>query len=287
MPADHRGTWISGTKGHGVFRYNDSLENQQAGLAGKEVRFENQHIAVGGFPAESYYGGSASDATVEIKSVTGTNADSLAADAAMREKLGDRNWQRPEGFRWNHAGEPGSKSMELVQSRVYRSVAHKGPGAAPRAQTRTANARGATGRAMGALTVYLAARDVLQATGVLQPDYEVAERETYHFRAEDGSVFMVHAGGLFSSAKREYVEGPRKGQMEKITDAEVDQHRKQAEAEFGKYIPGSLFKEPRFIPGKQRSSLPLIVYKYGIAHEAGWIDEKGVHHYKNPRPLPI
>jgi hypothetical protein len=128
---------------------------------------------------------------------------------------------------------------------------------------------------------------VLMVHLILKPDYEVAERETYHFRAEDGSVFIVQPGGLFSSAKRQYVEGPRKGQAEEITDAEVEQHRKQAEAEFGKNIPGSLFGEPRFIPGKQRSSLPLIIYKYGIPHEAGWIDEKGVHHYSVPRPLPV
>jgi hypothetical protein len=177
--------------------------------------------------------------------------------------------------------------MELVRKDYHGGVAHKGPGAVPRAQARAANARGATGRAMGALTVYLAARDALQATGVLQPDYDVAERKTYHFRAEDGSVFVVDPGGLLTSAKREYVEGPRKGQTKKITHAEVEQHRKQAEAEFGKYIPGSLFREPRFIPGKQLKSLPLITYPYGIPHEAGWIDENGVHRFKNPRPLPI
>jgi hypothetical protein len=287
LPADHRGTWISGTKGHGIFRYNNSAENQQAGLASKEVRFENEHIAVGGFPAESYYGGNAASAGVEIENVTGSKADGLAADAAMRKKLGNLNWQRPKGYRWNHAGEAGSNVMELVRESEHVGIAHKGSAAAPRAQARDANTRGATGRAMGALTVYLAARDALQATGVLQPDYEAAERETYHFRAEDGSVFVVHPSGLFSSAKREYVEGQKKGQTEKISDAEVEQHRKQAEAEFGKYIQGSLFKEPRFIPGKRRKSLPLITHPNGVPHEAGWIDEEGVHHYAVPRPLPI
>ena len=138
-----------------------------------------------------------------------------------------------------------------------------------------------------ALTIYLAARDALQATGTLQPDYETAERETYHFRAEDGSVFVVHPGSLFSSARREYVDGPRKGRTETITNTEVEQHRQQAEAEFGKYLPGSLLKEPRFIPGKQRKSLPLYTYPNGVPHQAGWIDEKGVHRYAVPRPLPI
>jgi hypothetical protein len=40
LPADWRGTWISGTKGNGVFRYNNAIENQQAGIVGKEIRFE-------------------------------------------------------------------------------------------------------------------------------------------------------------------------------------------------------------------------------------------------------
>jgi hypothetical protein len=114
LPADHRGTWISGSRGHGTFRYNNSPENQQAGIAGKEVRFANQHIAVGGFPTEAYFGGDASRASVRIDVVKGTKADNRAADVKMREKLGDPTWKRPKGFRWNHAGESGSKTMELV-----------------------------------------------------------------------------------------------------------------------------------------------------------------------------
>jgi hypothetical protein len=286
LPADRRGTWVRGAKGDGVFRYNNSAENQAVGMAGREVRFENGYIGIGGFPSESYYQGSAEIATVHIKTVTATSADSSAADAMMREKLGNPNWERPNGYRWNHAGGPGSKTMELVDTTHIR-VAHKGSAATPRAEVRAANVRGATGRAMGALTVYLTSRDALRATGVLQPDYEVDERETYHFRAEDGSVFVVHPAGWFSQARKEYVAGPRKGHLETITDAQVDEHRKQAEAEFGKYISGSLFTEPRFIPGRQRKSLPLITYPFGIPHEAGWIDEKGVHRYPVPKALPI
>jgi hypothetical protein len=69
--------------------------------------------------------------------------------------------------------------------------------------------------------------------------------------------------------------------------ADVEQYRKRAEEEFGKYIPGSRIAEPRFIPGKQRTSVPIIIDKYGIPHEAGWIDEKGVHRHSIPRVLPI
>ena len=140
---------------------------------------------------------------------------------------------------------------------------------------------------MGVLTVYLMARDVFQAAGVLKPDYTVEERETYHFVAEDGSVFVVSPAGWFSSAQREFVAGPRKGQTEKITNAQVDGYRKKAEEEWGKYIPGSRVSEPRFIPGTKRHSLPWVIHKYGIPYDAGWIDEKGIHRYPVPRPQSI
>ncbi len=286
LPADERGSWISGTRGDGVFRFNDSPKNREAGLVGKEVRFENQHIAVGGFPPEFYYSGNSEHARVEIQSVTGFEADSVAADEAMRTKLGDPHWQRPKGYIWNHAGPPGSKSMELVDKEMHKRVSHKGWAAELRAIRRAARIQGRTARAMGALTVYLTARDALQAAGVLQPDYEVAERETYHFVDGNGSVFTVRPAGLFTSAKREFVAGPRKGQIETITSAQVDEYRRQAEQEWGKYVPGSLFSEPRFIPGSKRTSLPLIQYRNGIPYEVGWIDEKGVHRYPNPRPQP-
>jgi hypothetical protein len=273
-----------------VFRYNDSPENQKAGLVGKEVRFQNQNIAVGGLPAEADYEGSANAAKVEIDVVSGMEADNRAADAAMRKKLGDPKWQRPKGYLWNHAGPSGSKVMELVRRPVHEAVSHKGPAAEPRALRRAASTGGgpggATGRAMGALTVYLAARDALQAAGVLKPDYDEDDRETYHYVAEDGSIFTVQPGGFFSGASREFVAGPRKGHTEAITKEQVEAYRTQAEEEWGKYIPGSLFSEPRFIPGKKRKSLPLIEYRDGLPYNAGWIDEEGVHRHSNPRMLP-
>lgn len=140
---------------------------------------------------------------------------------------------------------------------------------------------------MGVLTVYLTARDALQAAGVLQPDYEAVAREMYHFVAEDGSVFIVSRAHLFSSFKREFVAGPRKGQTETISNAQVEEYQRLAEKEWGKYIPGTLFREPRFIPGTKRKSLPLIRYKYGIPYEGGRIDENGVHHFEVPETLTI
>ena len=110
---------------------------------------------------------------------------------------------------------------------------------------------------------------------------------TYHFVDKNGSEFIVVPGGRFSSSKREFVDGPRKGQSETITSDEMDDYRKQAEDEWGKYIPGSLLKDPRFIPGKRRKTLPLMIYEYGVPREAGWIDEEGVHRYSQPRPAVI
>ena len=152
LPADSRGTWVSGTKGNGIFRYSDSAENRLGNLVGKEVRYENDHIAVGGFPPESYHGGGADAVTVEIPKVTGFNADNLAADAAMRKKLGDPNWQRPKGYVWNHAGGPESTTMELVNEGTHKAISHKGPAAVPRAIRRIGRAGGGGVSAMGALT---------------------------------------------------------------------------------------------------------------------------------------
>ena len=282
LPAAHRGTWVQGTTGNGAFRFNDTIEHQRAGLAGKEVRFTNQYIAIGGFPPELYYGGSAESASVEIDAVRGTEADSMYSDERMRTKRRDPKWQRPAGYRWNHAGQPGSKVMELVDKNAHALVAHKGSAAEIRAQLRAAK-----GRAIAILSVYLEARDVLQTMGILQPEYSVAERETYHFIAEDGSVFVVWPGGWLSSPQQEFVSGPRQGQKEGMTRAEMEDCRKKAEEVWGKYIPGSLLSEPRFIPGTQRKTLPLIRERRGLPEEIGWIDEKGVHYYSGPKRIII
>jgi hypothetical protein len=282
LPADHRGTWIRGTKGDGVFQYNNSVENQKAGIAGKEIRYKNQHIAVGGFPAQSYYGGSAAKARVEIGTVTGSNADNIAADAAMRKKLRRPNWQRPKGFVWNHAGSPGSSTMELVKENLHKATAHKGAAAEVRAQLRSSRAQSSTSRALSVLTVYLMTRDALQYGGLLKPTYEVGERETYRFEAEDGSVFVVWPAGFFSSAQIEFVEGPRKGQKRTISNDDVEDYRKQAEKIWGKYIPGTWLSDPRFIPGTKRQTVPYIIWERGLPREIGFIDERGVHIHAIP-----
>jgi hypothetical protein len=248
------------------------------------VQFQDQHIGLGGFPADAYYGGSAATAGVEIESVTGTAADNLAADAAMRKKLGDPAWQRPKGYRWNHAGPPGSKALELVTEKAHVAIAHKGSAAAPRSERRGGKGAGGMGRALAVANVYLTAREALQAGGIFQPEYIVAEWAEYYFVADDGSVFTVQSSGWFRSAMRVFVAGRRKGNTERISNEKVEEYRKKAEEKWGKYIPGTLFSQPRFIPGTERTSLPFFEYPYGFPQEAGWIDETGVHRYSVPRP---
>lgn len=136
LPDADRGDWLSGARGEGAFRFNDSAQNQKAGLAGHEVRFHNQRIAKAGFPSEAYYEGDPEKASVEIQYVSGTKADGAAANQEMRLKRNEPTWQQPSEFRWNHAGEDGSKTMELVDKRFHDAVAHTGPGATPRAQRR-------------------------------------------------------------------------------------------------------------------------------------------------------
>jgi hypothetical protein len=82
--------------------------------------------------------------------------------------------------------------------------------------------------------------------------------------------------GWFGSYKRSYVAGPRAGETEKTTESEFEVYKKVAEETWGKYIPGSLFREPRFIPGTQRQTLPLTDER---GRNIGYIDEAGVHRY--------
>jgi hypothetical protein len=265
---------------NGVFEYADTPVNREARVVGLRVRYQNQYIGLGGFPAEAYYGGSAAGATVEIDTVTGGRADYAAADRAMRQKVGDPNWKRPSAYSWNHAGGPGSRTMELVERDVRGAVAHQGAASAPRAAARGA-VRGTVARALAVGSVYMTLRDAAKAAGIAQPDYDVIEAK-YYFVADDASVFTVERPGWFgwfSGPNRKYVAGPRAGQTEAITSADVAAYRREAEASWGRYIPGTLFREPRFIPGTQRRTLPL--YEGGLP--TGYIDESGVHRYPGLR----
>ncbi len=189
--------------------------------------------------------------------------------------------------------------MELVGEDFHKAVAHKGSAAERRAAGRIARTRaieakgarriggkgqGATSGAIAVLSVYMTTRDALQAAGILQPNYTVVEREDFHFVAADNSVFIVYPSWLWRSAMLEFVAGPRKGQTIDLTDAQADQYRQKGEEQWGKYIPGTLFSGPRFIPGVQKKSVPFFIFDHDVPQEAGWIDEKGVHRYSIPKP---
>lgn len=293
LPADWRGDWIKGSKGDGTFKFNNEAINQQRGLVGEEVRFKGGYIEPAGFPARAYYGGSASEATVVIATITGGDTDNLACDAAMRVKRGDPTWMRPETHRWNHAGPPGSRTMELVDAAFHEPVAHSGNASGIRALRRAAIPRatkqsprrgggpkgtGGVGRATAVLAIYLTARDALQAAGVLNPDYHVFEGGDYYFATTDGSVFIVWPGGWIGRARREFIAGPRKGDTEWISSKDVERYTKLAEKKWGRYTPGTLFWGPSFTPGTDRKSLPLLeIDENGFRRNAGWIDEQGVH----------
>jgi RHS repeat-associated protein len=282
FPSDKRGAWVEGTRGNGVFEYANTVQNRAAGIAGQRVRFANQCIGIGGFPAQFYYRGSAAAASVPIATIKGPDADFTAANRAMREKLNDPNWQQPAGYTWNHAGDSTSKTMELVQSDAHAAIAHEGSAALPRAERRLAQARGGTARVLAGLDAYLTFRDAAQAAGILKPDYDVITAP-YYFVADDKSVFIIQKPpswfSWFSSYKQIFVAGPRTGQTEDITNESFAKYQEQAEAQWGKYIPGSWFRDPRFIPGTSRETLPL----YDGYNEIGYVDEEGVHRYLYPR----
>src|SRR6185312_2311880 len=99
------------------------------------------------------------------------------------------------------------------------------------------------GKTIAVANVYLILPEALQAGGILNPDYEPVDAP-YFFLADDGSVFIVQEAGWFTNPKRVFIEGPRKGQSEVITKAEVQTYMGQADARWGRYIPGSLLRDP-------------------------------------------
>ena len=86
-----------------------------------------------------------------------------------------------------------------------------------------------------------------------------------------------------SRARRSSLSRARaKGRQKNSRGTEVEQYRNRAEQEFGKYIPGSLISQLRFIPGRQRTRLPLYDENRGVRREIGWIDASGVHYHFQP-----
>lgn len=254
LPAGTRGVWISGTPGNGVFEYGETPLNIQKNMVGLSVTFANGHIAVGGFPASAYYCGDPALATVNIETVLGTSADFAAADKQMRTKLGDPNWEQPKSITWNHAGEPGSTTLELVDYETHRSVKHKGNAAIVRSAPMVVNAT------LGVLNVYGTLKDAAEFAGAPSGKFTEGPHQDYYFAGLDGSVFTVTPQGLFSTGRRNYILGPKKGQSESLTCGQVNEYRKLGEELYGRYVPATWFlgNQPRFIPGTIRKTLPIM-----------------------------
>ena len=193
LPGDDRGIWVEGTRGNGVFEYSNTPLNQERNLVGTRVRFANNQIAPGGFPAAWYYGGDAEISRVQIEQVRGTRADQNAADAAYRVRTGNSEWRRPEGYTWNHVGGDGNQ-MELILTERHGRIAHEATASGPRATARGARAaRGAT-QALGvalAIATLLAVAEEAEAApgqngGLLSPTGPLSD---------PGTVLVVGAAG--------------------------------------------------------------------------------------------
>ena len=227
----------------------------------------------------------------------------LAADAAMRQRLNDPTWQRPNGYTWNHAGVPGARVMELVRGDLHAAVAHQGNATVVRAQMRASRVplpgsgvrvRTVSARAFVVYDVYVTFRDAARAAGIIQPDYTV-EEAPYYFSAEDGSVFIVREpnGFLFRAAGVApsilYVAGPRRGNTRGISFDDAQYYRELGEERWGRLVQPfpSWFFEPRFIPGTDRETLPWTEDGDWV----GYIDQTGYHRFspsefrlRNPVP---
>ena len=303
-PSQNRGKWIEGTPGNGVFQYDDTPQNRTDGLAGKKVRFTKCSIAIGGFPEEFYYEGNAESASVDLDDPpTGTRSDFTAADKKMREKLGKPDWKRPKGYTWNHAGPPGSKTMELIETLPHSKIHHSGNACQVRTSSSKAVvctakrgggsttqgcqttrgsssvAKGTIVRSIAVLNVYMNLRDALQLSGIAYPDYAVVGEFAYAFEADDGSVFTIYVPGSLNFWSTPYIQfhsGPRAGQVQYISMKDVEEFKKLAEKTWGKYMPGGIFCSPRFVPGTSRKTLPIF-NQYG--QQTGYVDENGIHEF--------
>ncbi len=276
LPSRNAADW-TGAIGNSNFR---PQRPQDFGLqAGDQVPFRNGRIDLAEFavPVPSR-GGSALARTFQVPGMgTGAGAlhgpdrSAMVAELALRRgetQAATEAWLSNEGYRLHHAG---GNRAQVVPGEIHDNIPHTG-GRSDNARLRTT-----TVGALGALSVFLTLRDACQAAGVGRPDY-VAVNAPYYFTDRDGSVFVVRVPGslnFWSSPSVLYVAGPRAGQTQPITNAEVRLYQLDAEIRYGRYIPGGFFRSPRFIPGTERRTLPL----YEGNREIGLIDEEGIHYY--------
>ena len=134
--------------------------------------------------------------------------------------------------------------------------------------------------AMAALNVYLVGRDVLQEGGALSKNYTIQQRESYVFQEKNTLYpypFTVQPGpDSQSPGVKTYVGGYVKGLQETLSPAEVRTYQTQVEKKFGRYVPGNIFRDPRFEPGTHRQSIEIVDDR---GFSTGYIDGKGVHSY--------
>jgi hypothetical protein len=105
LPADDKGAW-AGEKGNSVFTPH----------GGKPVQYKD------GYPDFSPY--SKKDVKIDMDLAGDRGKDFKAADEAMREAIGDPNWQRPKDMTWHHH-EDGT-TMQLVPRDVHDAAQHTG-----------------------------------------------------------------------------------------------------------------------------------------------------------------
>ena len=153
--------------------------------------------------------------------------------------------------------------------------------------TKSPSSGGGIGRVLVVADVYLTMRDAMQATGLLQPTYVVTDEFDYYFVADDNSVFVVREQDFWSPFKRVFISGPRAGQEEPIMRPEADMYQRTAEAIWGRYIKGTLFEGPRFIPGTERKYIDYTETRDGVEYKAGYIDEHGIHRFPQGLQRPI
>lgn len=125
--------WVKGERGDG------SWDPKQSGYTPDKVK--KIEDVTGGNPIE-YKDGypDFSEYTAKIKGADGKMVDgkveiSLSpagkreidfdqADAAMREKLGDIDWEKPKGYTWHHTQD--GTTMELIPTDLHGNVPHSG-----------------------------------------------------------------------------------------------------------------------------------------------------------------
>jgi hypothetical protein len=125
--------WVKGERGDGSWDpkksglSEDRVKKIDSVTGGKPIEFKE------GYPDFSEYtakvkgaDGRVIDGKVEIElSPTGNrDIDFDRADAAMRDKLGDPNWEKPKDYTWHHA-EDGT-TMELLPTDLHGNVPHSG-----------------------------------------------------------------------------------------------------------------------------------------------------------------